>query len=287
VARNRGRKNKIQIPSKYVLLVLTIICIIMMVLSYTLDIFTGPLKVVSAYSVVPFQKGIEATGSWLFDRSENIKKMQELTEENIQLKSQIDELTIKNNELMLDKYELSELRQLYRLDAEYEDYDKVGARVIGKDTGNWFNTFLIDKGENDGIAVDMNVIAGSGLVGIITEVGPNWATVKTIIDDDSNVSAMIQSTSDILIVQGSLDLMEDGIIKFSQLEDTENKIKVGDQIVTSYISNKYLPGISIGYITELNLDSNNLTKSGYLTPVVDFKHLSTVLVITELKQQKD
>ena len=287
MARNRGRKNKIEIPSKYVLLVLAIICLIMMVLSYTIDIFTGPLKAVSAYSVVPFQKGIEATGSWIFNRSENIKKMQELTEENILLKSQVDELTIKNNELMLDKYELSELRQLYKLDADYEDYEKVGARVIGKDTGNWFNTFLIDKGEEDGIAVDMNVIAGSGLVGIVTEVGPNWATVKSIIDDDSNVSGMIQSTSDILIVEGSLVLMEDGIIKFSQLEDVDDKIKVGDQIVTSYISNKYLPGISVGYITELNLDSNNLTKSGYLTPVVDFKHLSTVLVITELKQQKD
>ena len=98
---------------------------------------------------------------------------------------------------------------------------------------------------------------------------------------------MIQSTSDTLIVEGSLELMNKGIIKFSQLEDTEDVVKVGDQIVTSYISNKYLPGISIGYVTEINLDSNNLTKSGYLTPVVDFKHLSTVLVVTELKQQKE
>lgn len=287
MARNRGRKNKIEIPSKYILLVLTIICVIMMVLSLTVDIFKGPLNTISAYTVVPFQKGIESTGSWFFNRSENIKKMEELTAENESLRAQVDELTIKNNELMLDKYELSELRQLYKLDHEYEDYDKIGAKVIGKDTGNWFSTFLIDKGSNDGIAVDMNVIAGSGLVGIITEVGPNWATVKSIIDDDSNVSAMVQSTSDILIVSGNLELMDDGVISFSQLEDTNDVIKAGDQIVTSYISSKYLPGISIGYITDIGLDSNNLTKSGLLTPVVDFKHLSTVLVITELKPQKD
>lgn len=287
MARNRGRRNKIEIPSKYVLLVLAILCIIMMVLSYTADVFSGPLKVVSGYTVVPFQKGIESAGSWLFNRSEDIKKLKELTIENEALQSQVDELTIKNNKLMQDKYELSELRQLFKLDEEYEAYNTVGARVIGKDTGNWFNTFLIDKGENDGIAVDMNVLAGSGLVGIITEVGPNWATVKSIIDDDSNVSGMIQSTSDILIVEGSLELMDEGILKFSQLEDTEDVVRVGDQIVTSYISSKYLPGISVGYITEVALDSNNLTKSGYLTPVVDFKHLSTVLVITDLKQQKD
>lgn len=286
VARNRGRKNKIEIPSKYILLVLSIICLIMMILSYTIDVFSGPLKIVSAYTVVPVQKGIESTGYWLFNRSEDIKKLKALTVENESLQSQVDELTIKNNELLQDKYELSELRKLFKLDEEFEDYDKIGARVIGKDPGNWFSTFLIDKGTDDGIAVDMNVIAGSGLVGIVTEVGPNWATVKSIIDDNASVSGMIQSTSDILIVDGSLELMGDGIIKFSQLEDEDNQIKVGDQIVTSHISNKYLPGISIGYITEINTDPNNLTKSGYLTPVVDFKHLSTVLVITQLKQQK-
>lgn len=287
MARNRGRKNKIEIPSKYILLTLSIICVIMMILSYTIDIFTGPLKSVSAYTVVPFQKGIESAGSWLFNRSEDLKQLKQLTIEVEDLQNQVDELTVKNTELMQEKYELSELRQLFKLDEEYGEYSKIGARVIGKDTSNWFNTFLIDKGTEDGIAVDMNVMAGSGLVGIITEVGPNWATVKSIIDDDSNVSGMVQSTSDILIVEGSLELMDKGIIKFSQLEDTEDIIKIGDQIITSHISSKYLPGISVGYITEINLDPNNLTKSGYLTPVVDFKHLSTVLVITELKQQKD
>lgn len=287
MARNRRRKNKIEIPSKYILLIISIICIIMMIISYTADIFSGPLKVISSYTVVPFQRGIETAGSWLFNRTEDIKHLNELTVKVEELQSQVDELTIKNNKLMQDKYELSELRQLFKLSENYEEYDTIGARIIGKDTGNWFQTFLIDKGSNDGISVDMNVMAGSGLVGIVTEVGPNWATVNSIINDDANVSGMIQSTSDTLIVEGSLELMNKGIIKFSQLEDTEDVVKVGDQIVTSYISNKYLPGISIGYVTEINLDSNNLTKSGYLTPVVDFKHLSTVLVVTELKQQKE
>ena len=287
MARNRGRKNNISIPSKYILLILTILCISMMIVSYATNVLNDTFNVVAAYTVVPFQNGIATVGSWLTSRSDDIKELRALRLENADLINQIDELTIKNNELLRDKYELSELRQLFKLDKEYEEYDKIGARVIGKDTGNWFSTFIIDKGTDDGIEVDMNVMAGSGLVGIITEVGPNWATVKSIIDDDSNVSGMTQSTSDILIVEGSLELLDKGIIKFSQLEDPDNKIKVGDQIITSHISSKYLPGISVGYITEINLDSNNLTKSGYLTPVVDFKHLSNVLVITELKQTKD
>lgn len=287
MARNRSNKNKIKIPSKYILLILAILCVSMMVVSYITDVFTGPLKIVAGYTVVPFQKGIESVGSWLTGRSDDIRELQALREENDSLKLSMDELTIKNNELLQDKYELSELRQLYELDQKYSEYEKVGARVIGKDTGNWFSTFLIDKGSNDGIEVDMNVMAGSGLVGIITEVGPNWATVKSIIDDDSNVSAMIQSTSDNLIVEGDLELMNAGFIKFSQLIDEDDEVKQGDQIVTSHISSKYLPGISVGYITEISLDANNLTKSGLLTPVVDFKHMSTVLIIKELKQQKE
>ena len=159
--------------------------------------------------------------------------------------------------------------------------------MIGKDAGNWFSSFLIDKGKNDGIDVDMNVMAGGGLVGIVTEAGPNWATVKSIIDDNSNLSGMVLSTSDRLIVTGDLELMNEGYIRFSQLIDNEDAVVQGDLVVTSRISNRYLPGISVGYITQINKDANNLTKSGYITPIVDFKHLDTVLVIKELKQQKN
>ena len=148
---------------------------------------------------------------------------------------------------------------------------------------NWFSSFVIDKGENDGIKTDMNVMAGSGLVGIVTKTGPNWAEVRSIIDDASNISAMALSTSDICIVRGDLTLMKDGRIKFEKLPKSDVEIEVGEQIVTSYTSSKYVQGILIGYISEINDDANNLTRSGYLTPVVDFEHLQEVLVITQRK----
>ena len=134
---------------------------------------------------------------------------------------------------------------------------------------------------------DMNVMAGSGLVGIVTNVGPNWAKVRSIIDDTSSLSGMVMSTSDTLIVSGDLELMDDGYIRFSQLIDEDDAVASGDQVVTSTISNKYLPGISIGYITEIEKDANNLTKSGFITPAVDFKRLTTVLVVTELKEESE
>lgn len=287
MARNKSNRTKISIPSKYILLVLSIICVCLMVLSYATDWLSGPLETVAGYTIIPFQRGISYAGSWMSGKSDDVKKMEELLAENEELKSQVDELSIQVSDLMQDKYELAELRQLFALDERYSNYKTVGARVIGKDAGNWYSTFLIDKGTNDGIDVDMNVLAGSGLVGIVTTVGPNWATVRSIIDDSSNISAMVLNTSDTMIVSGDLELFNNGYIKFSELTDEEDKVAKGDQIVTSHISNKYLPGLSIGYITEVNPDSNNLTKSGYISTVVDFEHLTDVLVILQKKQVKD
>ena len=159
-----------------------------------------------------------------------------------------------------------------------------GARVIAKDSGNWFASFVIDKGSSDGIKFNMNVMAGSGLVGRVVDVGSNWSKVKSIIADDSNVAAMVLSNSDQMIVSGNLEEYSNGSVTFSQLSDTENKVKVGDKVVTSNISEKFLPGILIGYINDVETDSNNLTKSGKITPAVDFSHINEVLIIMEKKQ---
>lgn len=283
VIKKKG--EKFTLPSKYLLFILTIVCLLLVVLTFNTTLFSGPLGTIAGYVVVPFQKGISEVGGWLNDRSEELSEIQDLLAENEKLKQQIDELTIDITRLQQDKYELNNLRELYRLDSQYDEYDKIGARIIARDAGNWYSSFVIDKGSNDGIKVNMNVMAGSGLVGIVVDVGPNWAKVTSIIADNANVSGKVLSTSDNLIVSGNLELMAEGVISFSQLIDSDNQVVEGDKIVTSSISDKYLPGILIGYINSISADSNNLTKSGRVTPAVDFEHLEEVLVITELKQQ--
>ncbi len=130
----------------------------------------------------------------------------------------------------------------------------------------------------------MNVLAGSGLVGIVSETGKNWARVTTIISDNCTVSAMVLHTQDNMIVSGSMELISQGVISYSQLVDRDHMVVAGDKVVTSNISDRYLPGILIGYIATVEEDSNHLTMSGKLTPVVDFEHLSDVLVITKTKR---
>lgn len=279
------RKSKFVLPPKYILMIMTGLCIVIMLLSFTLNISGGPLHTVAGYVFVPMQRGINAVGNFITEKADNLKNLSEVMAENEELKKQVDELTVELNTVNLEQYELENLRELLELDQKYPSYEKVAANVIGLNGNNWFNSFTIDKGSNDGIEVDMNVISGSGLVGIVTEVGPNYATVTSIINDSSKVGGMVTSTSDNLIVNGSLQSMnENMVIEFSNLNDSDNEVQIGDPIVTSYISDKYQQGILIGYISSLEVDSNNLTKSGTITPAVDFEHIEEVLVILNKKQ---
>ncbi|EOS46678.1 rod shape-determining protein MreC [Lachnospiraceae bacterium MD335] len=281
----KRKRTKFSIPSKYLLLLLTFACILLMAVTFFTDYSATPLNKLVGYVIVPFQNGVSRIGAWISVRVDELGELRVVLQENQELKQKVDELTVQNTQLQQDKYELNNLRELYKLDEQYSGYEKVGARIIARDSGNWFHSFIINKGSDDGLAMDMNVIAGGGLVGRIVDIGTNWSKVNAIINDNSNVSGMVLASSDILMVKGSLELMADGVIGFEQLTDSADKVQVGDKVVTSNISDKYLPSILIGYITEINPDSNNITKSGKITPAVDFEHLEEVLVITKTKQQ--
>ena len=283
VVKRRG--ERFTIPSKYLLFALTCLCVIVMALSLGTDIFNRPLNTAVGYIVVPFQQGISKLGGWMNDRSEELDQVRVLLDENANLKERVDELVVENTLLQQEKAELNRLRELYKLDSQYDNYEKVGARIISRDTGNWYSSFTLDKGEDDGLSVDMNVIADGGLVGRITSIGPNWAKVTSVIANNSNVSCKTLSTSDQMIVTGDLESMKENLIRFSLLVDSEDVVKQGDKVVTSHISDKYLPDILVGYIYSMEVDSNRLTKSGYISPAVDFEHLEEVLVILNTKEQ--
>ena len=280
------KKHNWVIKSKHVLIIMILVCVSLMLLAAAVKFPAGPVKNAAGYVIVPFQKGINKIGIALDNATAGLQSKKKLVEENKKLQEQVDELTAQNSLLTQDLDELDRLQKLYQLDQQYSEYDKVAAEVISMDDENWFSTFTINRGTDDGIQKDCNVIAGSGLVGIVTDTGKNWATVRSIIDDSSNVSAMTMSTSDRCIVSGDLRLIDEGKLQFIHLKDDEDKIQEGEKIITSDVSDKFLKGILIGYVSEIEEDPNNLTKTGTLTPVVDFEHLREVLVITELKQQK-
>ena len=280
--KNLKKKVRIRIhlKSKHLLVIMTIFCASCIVATFASGVTTVPLQEAAGIIIVPFENSINHISSVFSGISDRMKDKEEILAENKKLQSQVDSLTEQNNKLIQDQTELVRLEQLYDLDQQYTEYPKVAARIISQDPGNWYDTFMINKGTSDGIRIDNNVIAGKGLVGIVTEVGAHWATVRSIIDDSSNVSAMTVSTQDNCVVEGDLELIDEGKLSFSQLYDQDNKVTVGERIVTSNISEKYVEGLFIGYISEISQDSNNLTKNGTIVTPVDFAHLKDVLVIT-------
>ena len=269
--------------SKNILIALTVLCCFFIGTSFFTDTLTKPLKKCVSMVVVPVQKGMNNIGFWVYDKYQTLQEISVVLDENKNLQSQIDELTEENNQLKQDSYELNRLRELYELDQQYAGYSKVGARVIEVTTDNWHSSFKIDKGTDDGLKVDMNVIANGGLVGIISETGSNYSIVKTITENNSNVSGMLIDTNETCIVQGDIELMDTGMIRVSHFK-SDVIVRNGGKVVTSNISDKYLQGILIGYVKDVKLDSNNLTQSGYIVPAVDFNNLQEVLVITQLKE---
>ncbi len=277
-------KIHFKIKSKHTLAIMTFLCIGLIATVFASGITTAPLRNLAGYVVIPFENSINEIGKGLTKIKDSFRSKEDLQKENEQLRQQIVALTEQNNALVLEQADLEDLKTMYELDQEYDEYPKVAAQIISKDPGNWYDVFVINRGSADGIQPDMNVIADRGLVGIVTEVGDHWASVRAIIDDSSNVSGQAVSTSDTCVVQGDLELIDEGKLRFSQMYDAEDEIQEGERIVTSNISDKYVPGLFIGYVSEVEMDSNNLTKTGTIVSPVDFAHLKHVLVITTQKE---
>lgn len=280
------RRTKLNINPKHVLIVCVLLCILLIAVSFRFGDKLLPVRNAVSTVITPMQKGINVVGTLISDQLDNFRSVNELLEENAKLKEKVDILTYQNKLLLQDKYELDGLRELFELDKKYIDYPKVAARVISKDSNNWYSVFTIDKGTKDGLEKNMNVIAGNGLVGIIVEANYNNSIVRSIIDDKSFVTGMFLKTSDICYVKGDLELMDENKIRV-ELIGKDSQVYDGYEVVTSHISPNYHQGILIGYISDIKLDPSNMTKTAYLTPVVDFERLEEVLIITELKEPLD
>ena len=282
------KRKKVQfrfnIKSRHLLVIMTLFCFSCIVATFASGVGNGALQEAAGLLVVPFQTSIARIGEYFRDIGDNFRDKSDLVRENEDLKNQLETLTAENNRLILDQSEYERLQKMYDLDIEYENYEKVAARIISKDPGNWYDTFMINKGSADGLRVDNNVIAGKGLVGIVTQVGSHWATVRSIVDDSSHVSAMTVGTQDNCVVDGDLELLDEGKLRFEQLYDQDDVVTVGERVVTSNISEKFVEGLFIGYISEIYQDTNNLTKTGTIVTPVDFRHLRDVFVITANKQ---
>lgn len=253
--------------TKILLAALLCLCLV----CFMSDAFGRPLLAIFNFS--------ESVFSSAYKGSSQIKKAFSVPEDTKEdtIKSLITELEIK-------AAQTDSLRQLLDMKDSYSDYETTGASVIGKEAGGWYDIFIIDKGSEDGIKEGMNVLSSKGLAGIVAETGRHTAKVTSLIDESSNVSCMSLTTRDLFMAEGESSLKNEGKLGLTMAAESSD-IQTGDKVVTSYVSSNFLPGLFVGYVSDIYERTPDGALDGEILPVTDFEHLNSVLVIKTLKSE--
>ena len=207
-------------------------------------------------------------------------------EENRYVKDEyrrLKDLTVDLQGQLVDKDELvnenERLQSLLDFKEGNPDLKVYGAKVIGKNPGNWFNTLTIDRGSEDGVAMDMAVVTDKGLVGRVIEVGGRWAKVLSIIDSQSAVSAIAQRSRDNGTLVGDTTLYDgEGLCRMVYLPQ-DATVKEGDIVITSGLGDIFPKGLPIGTVVGVENEPFAVYKTALIQPGADFEHLEEVLVV--------
>jgi len=241
--------------------------------SYALGLVTTPLQQLSS--------GISNTVSDAFDP---LLRANEYKEENEALRTELRTLRQQLVDYEKIKQENEQYRQYLEMKEENQDFQFELAAVIGRSPDARFYSFTVDKGTVDGVALRDPVITADGLVGYISEVGPTYATVITILDPTLHVGASDARTRDTGIVIGTVTLSQEGKCKLSYI-DRESAVARGDIIVTSGVGGVFPKGLMIGTVEEVQVESHGMSLYAVIEPVVDVPAVKDVIIITEFEGQ--
>ena len=171
------------------------------------------------------------------------------------------------------------LRDALNMLATHEDYDLVDAYIIAWKSVDWNSTLTINRGKNAGIEEGMCAItANHELVGVVSEVGSNYAVIKTIMDSSLQISASLSSTGNNGQVRGSYTSGHEDLLRMDYLASS-SVIRNNDQVVTTG-STVYPRGLILGYVVDAGFDDTGVAKYALLQPAVEMGSLEQVFIIT-------
>ena len=201
----------------------------------------------------------------------------DVRQENKELKRQIQQLMLENSRYreLLSTY--VRLQTLLKFKQTFRE-PVIAARVIGRDPSGWFRSVIVDKGEKDGISVDMPVVNALGVVGRIVSVSTHYSKVLLIIDQNSSVDCLIQRSRDRGIVKG----LSTELCKVAYLVKSSDVI-LGDQVVTSGLGGVFPKGLPLGQVVRIVDKPEELFKEVDVKPAVNFSKLEEVLIILHRK----
>lgn len=233
--------------------------------------------------LVPAQRTITGFVGRISSFPDRLRNPDELLEENEQLRAQLSAALAENTRLRQAAIEAEGVRELVNIRSRYPDHPTVGAQVVSAVSNNWFDAFTIDRGTNDGIERNMPVLAPGGLVGRVVFSANNHSRIVSFLNvsEDAAVSVRTIRTGEAGVVRGDINLMRYGLARMDYI-DLNAQITIGDELVTSHLSNIFPPGISVGTVQEVRMDASGLFQYAVVAPSVDFGNIPMVLVITEV-----
>ncbi|HLB02478.1 MAG TPA: rod shape-determining protein MreC [Nitrospiria bacterium] len=258
---------------KWLILMLSLVAV-MIVLSPSLQ--KRPFHFIGApisSLLVRFQTGLTALTGEVGDVWRGYIALVQARRENQRFVEQLHQLQAENLRLQELALENSRLQQL--LDLKNTSPIKLtAARVVGRDPTNWHKTVMINKGEQDGLGVDMGVITPAGVVGRVIRTTPEASQVLLLTDQNSSIAALVQRTRDEGLVEGT----EGGLARMKYLPIL-SEVGAGDMILTSGLTGIFPKGMMIGQVLEVQKKENALFQVVRIKPTVDFAKIEEVLVI--------
>lgn len=203
-----------------------------------------------------------------------------LEAENVALKEQLAQMEDAAREAASVSRENDRLRALLELKSAHEDYELVDSYIIAWSSQDWTSSFTINRGASAGIAEGMCAITANGeVVGLVTEVGSNYAVVKTVLDASLRISATISSSGHSGIVQGGYSTDNAGLLRMDYLP-TSAVILNNDQVVTSG-STIYPRNLILGHVVDAGFTDTGVAMYALLKPAADISRLEQVFILTE------
>lgn len=199
--------------------------------------------------------------------------LQGVEEENKQLRKELEYLQGQNSQLREAAAATKRLTVLLEFKTQALP-TMVAAQVIGRDTGNWYRTIILDKGESDGVEADMGVITPAGVVGRVVKTTAATSVVLLVTDPNNAIAGLVQRTRDEGIVEGTMQ----GLARLKYIPLLSN-VRTGDRVVTSGLVGGFPRGLAIGTITKIDREEEALFQSAELAPEVDANRVEEVLVI--------
>ena len=274
--------------SRGFVILLAVIAVLAILIAVTYDRFQVTFIEDAVNSVLsPIQSFSVKASNSIIDFFERVFSSTDLDKENEQLKVQLAQYEIIENELNTLREENERLKGLLNYTDITQNYTYVTARVIGKSQGVWFSEFTVNAGRNDGVMENQAVVNSKGLVGRVSSVSANTCKVTSIIDSTSDVSVMVERTRDYGFARGILNVDEKEKLELYYLPSGYDLVP-GDNILTSGIGGIFPKGIAIGTVTEVSrANEDTEDRNAIIQPAVDFLRLEEVMIVNMEEQEEE